>query len=511
MPNFAELLLSSDPEAAALVVRGRSLTYGELRSAVERWAGHLTESGLAPGECAVLLGENSLFYVLAYLATIYAGGVAVPLSSSASSGSLRAQVRASEARWGFVDWKHAERLREASVGSHLTHVLVGAAPLREDLPAGWNSASALHGSDSGVGRVPVSRSLDDVAVINFTSGSTGTPLGVMVSHRNLEANARSVISYLALASRDRALLVLPLSYCYGASILHTHLAAGGTVVMPGHFAYPETVLDEWVASAATGFYGVPSTYQILLRRSTFTMRRFPGLRYMAQAGGHLAPAFISEIRAAFPAVPFYVMYGQTEATARLSYLAPEKLPAKAGSVGRAIPGVTLRVLRPDGRPAAVGEIGEIVASGANITLGYLRDPEATAAHFRDGGLWTGDLAVVDDDGDIFIEDRQRDFVKVGGERIGSREIEDAIAELTDVVEVAVVGTPDEILGEAIAAYIVARPSSNLDRDGVVRHCRLRLGRDRAPRVVEFRRELPKNESGKIMKAVLRRAAPGSDL
>jgi acyl-CoA synthetase (AMP-forming)/AMP-acid ligase II len=204
------------------------------------------------------------------------------------------------------------------------------------------------------------------------------------------------------------------------------------------------------------------------------------------------------------------MYGQTEATARLSYLEPEMLATKPGSIGRSIPGVTLRVLRSDGQPAAVGELGEIVASGDNVTLGYLRDPAATAAHFRDGQLWTGDLAVVDDDGDIFIRDRQRDFIKVGGQRVGSKEVEDVIAELADVVEVAVIGIPHEVLGEAIGAYIVARPRSTLTGDQVIRHCRSHLGSEREPRLVEFRKELPKNESGKIMKAAVKRMVAGYD-
>jgi len=504
MPNFAELLLSSDPEATAIAVRGRSFTHGDLRSEVVRWAGRLTGSGLAPGDGVVLLNDNSWFHVVAYLATLYAGGVAIPLSPSTGIGRLRAQVTISEARWGFVERKHVERLREASSGSRLERVWVESGPERGAVPPGWESAAVLEAPGGGGRRPPVPRSPDDLAVVNFTSGSTGTPLGVMVTHRNLDANTRSIVSYLRLTRRDGALLVLPLSYCYGASILHTHLAAGGSVVMADSFAYPETVLDELAASACTGFYGVPSTYQILLRRSTFASRRFPDLRYLAQAGGHLAPAFIDEVRAAFPEVPFYVMYGQTEATARLSYLAPERLAAKKGSIGRSIPGVTLEVLRPDGSPAAAGEVGEIVASGDNVARGYLRNPSATAAHFRGGRLWTGDMAVADEDGDLFITDRQRDFIKVGGRRVGSREVEDVIAELADVIETAVVGLPDDTLGEAIAAYVVARPLSTLDADRVIRHCRSRLGRDREPSLVEFRTELPRNESGKIMKAALRR-------
>lgn len=509
MPNFAETLLSANPETPALVVGGRSISHGELRSDVERWATRLFETGLVPGDRVVLLSDNSACHVVAYLATLYAGGVAVPLSPSASSGRLRAQVRLSEARWGFVEGKYVERLRDASNESRLHHVWVDSEPGWIPSPAGWERVAMLRASDAGRRQPPAPRSASDLAVISFTSGSTGAPLGVMVSHRNLEANTRSIINCLALTPRDRGLLVLPLSYCYGASILHTHLAAGGSVTMARTFAYPETVLDDLAASASTGFYGVPSTYQVLLRRSTFTTRRFPHLRYMAQAGGHLAPSYINEIRAAFPEVPLYVMYGQTEATARLSCLAPEKLATKPGSIGRGIPGVTLRVLRPDDQPAAVGEVGEIVASGENVALGYLGDPEATAAHYRDGCLWTGDMAIVDDDGDIFIKDRRRDFIKVGGERVGSREIEDVIAELPDVVDVAVVGVPHDTLGEAIAAYVVPRPDSTLNKDLVVRHCRSRLGKEQEPTFVEFRADLPRNESGKVMKAALRPGAVGS--
>jgi acyl-CoA synthetase (AMP-forming)/AMP-acid ligase II len=505
MPNFVEVLLSPEHDAAtALVFRGESVTYRDLRSRVQRYAAALTESGMVSGDCIGILGDNSIFYVQAYLAAIYAGGVAVPLPPTADAARLHIQLNTSQAKFGFVEGKYGARLREAAAGTSLERVWLDGGPPQP----GWLGAADLVAHDPAAHPAATPRSLDDLAVINFTSGSTGTPLGVMVSHRNLEANTRSIIEYLRLTGRDRALLVLPVSYCFGASVLHTHLAAGGATVMASSFAYPEKVLDELTAYACSGFYGVPSTYQILLRRSTFTTRRFPDLRYMAQAGGRLAPVFVDEIRKALPEVDFYVMYGQTEATARLSYLEPAMLPAKSGSIGRAIPGVTLRVLRPDGQPAAPGELCEIVAGGDNITQGYLHDPEATAAHFRDGHLWTGDLAVTDDDGFIFIRDRQRDFIKVGGQRVGSKEVEDVIAELPDVVEVAVVGVPHETLGEAIAAFVVARPRSGLTADQVVRHCRSRLGGDREPKIVEFRPELQKNESGKIMKAAVKKAALG---
>jgi acyl-CoA synthetase (AMP-forming)/AMP-acid ligase II len=499
--NFAEQLLRPEhADRVALAVAGRTVTYAALRAAVESWAGRMQNEGLPPGGRVAILADNSVFAATAYLATLYAGGVAVPLSPSSPAASLAAQFAMSGARLVCAERRYAERLLRGDAGPVPPHVWLDAEG-RAPWPDGWSVVSTDAGAPTG--RPAASRSANDLAVINFTSGSTGAPRGVMVSHGNLDANTRSIVEYLALTRDDRALLVLPLYYCFGASVLHSHLAVGGSVAISGGFAYPEKVLDELAHSSATGFYGVPSTFQVLLRRSTFKARSFPSLRYMAQAGGRLAPVFVDEIRAAFPSVPFVVMYGQTEATARLSYLPPQFLDTRNGSIGRGIPGVDLRVLRADGQPVAPGELGEIVARGANITLGYLDDPAATATYFRDGALWTGDLAVVDDEGFIYVRDRQRDFIKSGGQRIGSKEVEDTIAELPDVVEVAVVGVPHETLGEAIAAHVVVRRGASVSADDVIRHCRARLGSEREPRVVEFKAELPKNESGKIMKAALR--------
>lgn len=502
--NFVTSLFSAAPDGRTALVRGaESVSYGHLRAGVQAWAAELRRAGLRPGDRVGILAENSRFSVTAYLAAMHAGCVAVPMAPGTPMSSLQAQLTMSDVRLVCLERRYAERLRTSEVLPLLQRAWIDGGDRGQDWPDGWRVMPVP--DDAGEDACPAEeRGDDDLAVINFTSGSTGTPRGVMVSHRNLAANTASIVEYLGLTADDRALLVLPLYYCFGASVLHTHLAVGGATVLAGSFAFPEKVLDEMAATGATGFYGVPSNYQILLRRSTFRTRTLPALRYMAQAGGRLAPVFVDEIREAFPAVPFVVMYGQTEATARLSYLPPEMLATKNGSIGRGIPGVDLQVLGADGRPVSPGELGEIVATGANVTLGYLGDPEATAAYFRDGRLWTGDLATVDHDGYIFVRDRQRDFIKSGGQRIGSKEVEDTIAELPDVVEVAVVGIPHDTLGEAIAAHVVVRRGATMTADDVIRHCRVRLGPEREPKAVEFPRELPKNESGKILKAALKR-------
>ena len=232
----------------------------------------------------------------------------------------------------------------------------------------------------------------------FTSGTTAQPKAVRVTHGNIQANTDSIITFLELRSDDRVLVILPFFYCYGASLLHTHLRRGGRVVLCNSFVFPETALDLLEREGCTVLAGVPSSFQLLLRASTFAQRALPSLRLIQQAGGKLPPVLIEELLAAKPAAKLFVMYGQTEATARLSYLPPDKLLEKLGSIGKGIPGVELRVLNEDGEPVSPGERGEIYATGANISPGYFEDPEGSVTKFTPYGLRTGDLAVVDDDG-----------------------------------------------------------------------------------------------------------------
>ena len=298
--------------------------------------------------------------------------------------------------------------------------------------------------------------------------------------------------------------VLPFYYCFGTSLLHTHLMAGGSLVINNRFLFPEKVLDEMEEKRCTGLAGVPATYQILLRKTRFAQRRFPALRWLQQAGGRLPNPLIGEIRRAFPAVKFFVMYGQTEATARLSYLPPDRLDDKLGSIGRGLPHTRLEVLRPDGSPVRPGsdEVGEIVASGENVTLGYWGDAEETGRFFRDGKLYTGDMARVDADGFLFVVERARDFIKPMGHRVGPKEVEEVLAEMPEIVEAAVVGMPDELWGEAIRAFVVTVRPGQLTADDVQRHCLQRLPNYKVPQHVEFLPKLPKIANGKVDKVAL---------
>jgi long-chain acyl-CoA synthetase len=326
----------------------------------------------------------------------------------------------------------------------------------------------------------------------------------MISVRNIIANTNSIIKYLALDSSDRIMAVLPFHYCFGASLLHTYLRAGGSIVMDSRFMYPDQVLARMIETRCTGFAGVPSHFQILLRRSNIRRMKFPDLRTVQQAGGHLAPAFVNELRQVLPAAEIFLMYGQTEATARLSYLAPEVIGTKIGSVGKAIAGVTLSVIDEAGRSVAPGEVGEIVAEGENVSSGYWRDANETSKYFRNGKLYTGDLATLDGEGFIYIVDRTKDYLKCRGERVSCRFIEDQLLDSELLVEAAVIGIPDAVMGEAAKAFVVLRDRNlELWEEQVREHCRLRLPLHLIPKEIIALRSMPKNDSGKVMKHVLR--------
>ena len=347
-------------------------------------------------------------------------------------------------------------------------------------------------------------SFDDnrVAEIIFTSGSTGSPKGVMLSHRNIIANTTSIVEYLSLTKDDIAAIVLPFYYCYGLSVLHTHIKVGGSVVLNNNFIFLGSVIDNLLRYKCTGFAGVPSHFQILLRKSeNFISTNFPHLRYVTQAGGKLQPVFIKEFTNAFPKIDFFVMYGQTEATARLSFLPPDLLADKIGSIGKNIPGVYLEVFNENGVPVKPGEIGEIVAKGDNIMVGYYKDTKSTKEVFKNGWLYTGDIATIDDEGYIYVMGRKKEIIKVGGNRVSPKEIEEVILTVTEVVDCSVSEVHDELLGEAIKATVVLSGAHdhNLMHEIILKRCRERLSLYKIPGYWEFTEELNVSATGKKIK------------
>ena len=500
--HFLKTSAERNPSAEAIVQGDSRVTYGELWRAASGVAEFLRSQQLGLGDRVALLLTNSYDYVAAYYGVLMAGGVVVPLNTEAKARDVLNWIKHSESNVLFLQSNHGEFSN-----------------LIDDCDGGLTIVASGEGGEESVRenlywRSDVCQPIDNfhdlehledtsrLASIIYTSGTTGAPKGVMLSHQNLASNTVSIVSYLQLSGQDKVLCVLPFYYSYGNSVLHTHLAVGGCIVIENNMMYPNKVLQQISDEKVTGFSGVPTTFSMLLRARNFDTYEFSSIRYMTQAGGAMPPANINRVKALFPDVDFIVMYGQTEATARLSYLPPTMLNDKLGSVGVAIPGVEIEVRDAAGNAVSMGTSGEICARGQNVMMGYWKNVDASNAVFNNGWLKTGDTAHLDDDGFIYIDGRSSDFIKSGAHRISPKEIEEVIYELDGVSEVVVVPAPDELLGHVIKAVVVPGDKSAISERDIKAYCLKNLARYKIPKFVVFVDELPKTGSGKIKKYLL---------
>lgn len=493
------------PDAVVLEYGETCLSYAELDAEANRIGAALLANGVQHGDRVALLADNGREYVAGFFGILKCGAGCVALNSANKTRTNVLLLQDS----GAV----ALVTLAAQVRRDLPDLVAGAPDLRtvvlDRVNPAWNlpeSVKVLTDDDVAAqpdARLPVVVEPDDLCAILYTSGSTGKPRGVTLTHRNLSANTHQILDYLKLTADDSVLSVLPFHYSFGNSLLLTHVAVGGRVVVDNRFAFPTTVVDHLETSAVTGFSGVPSTYAILAARTDFLQRDWPHLRYLTQAGGAMTRTLQRQLREAFPErIDLFVMYGQTEASARLSWVPPERLREKFGSIGIGIPGVDLCVRRPDGGECDIDEIGEVVARGQNIMQGYWNDPEETARVLFPDGLHTGDLGRRDADGYIWLVDRIKNMIKAGANRVSAKEVEEVIAEVACVQEVCVVGVPDELLGEAIEAYVVVRPDVEYSEALILQHCRQHLALYKIPRTVHVIAVMPKNSSGKVLKKEL---------
>lgn len=498
--HFLERSASRYSEKLAVVHQQYRADYLQINAWANKLAHYLLEEGVASGERIAVLCENSMEYICCYYGVLKAGGIFVSLNTELRIQGLTELLKELEPRAMIISPKYAKIVRMLDLSlCGVGRLLVigrhwGARSVGDGFSLLPAEAAAQPDRNPGLSIDPIS-----CAAIIYTSGSAGKPKGVMLSHANIVANTQSIIRYLKLTSRDVQMVVLPFFYVMGKSLLNTHFAVGGTVVLNNHFAYTASVLRQMAEEKVTGFSGVPSTYAYLLFKSPLQDYRdkLPDLRYCSQAGGHMPSYVKKELVKRLPShTKLYVMYGATEASARLAYVPPDRLESKWDSIGIPIPGVTLKVMSSEGRALGPGKLGELVAQGANIMLGYYKNAEATKRVLDSDGYHTGDIGYVDKEGFFYINGRKDDQIKIGGHRLNPQEIEDVVIESGQAAECAIFTIDDAIMGHKLAGLVVPIQESSETARIILNYCTKKLPKYKVPGSLLTVEAIPKNSNGK---------------
>lgn len=505
--EFLEESARRSPDKVCLVCDGRRLTYAEVDARANRLAHALREYGFKRGDRAVIVLPNCIEAVVSIFGVLKAGGTFVPVNYSTPEHKLGYILDNCGAHSVIVDARHqslARRLRR-QLPALATVIVVAPGPEREAAADGFLDFERIQSDYPALRPAVVNIDLD-LACLIYTSGSTGEPKGVMSDHGNIDFATDSIISYLENVEDDVVIGLLPLSFDYGLYQLLMTFKFGGTLVLERGFVYPAAVLQRIQQERVTGLPGVPTMFAVLIRMD-LSRYDLSSLRYLTNTAAALPSGHVLELRRKFPGALLYSMYGLTE-TKRTLYLPPVELERRPGSVGIAIPGTEVWIVDDEGRRLGPGRVGELVVRGRHVMRGYWGDEAATAERFRPGPLpgervcYTGDLFRMDEEGFFYFVARRDDIIKCRGEKVAPREVENVLYGLEGVREVAVVGVPDPLLGEAVKAFLVVDGDPISEAD-VLAYCRRNLEVHMVPKYVEFRSELPKTDSGKISKSVLR--------
>jgi len=505
--HFLRNSATRSPHKTALVCGEHRWSYADIEAQAHRMANGLLDLGIQRGDRVAIWLPNSVEAVIAIFATLKIGAIFTVINATTKQEKLAYVLNNCAARGLFGPARKRadiERLFEA-VPSLRFGVLCGKG---ERSPADPRMPAFSRLLESNPQTRPHCPTIDvDLACLIYTSGTTGEPKGVMSTHANVDFAASSIIQYLKNVPEDIVINVLPLSFDYGLYQLLMTFKFGGTLVLERSFAYPAAVLKRIEQERVTGLPGVPTVFAILLQMN-LAQFDLSSIRYLTNTAAALPEKHIQRLRAAFPWAELHSMYGLTE-TKRTLHLPPEELDRRPGSVGIPIPGTEVWIEDENGRRLGPGEIGELVVRGAHVMQGYWNAPEETARRYRTGRypadrtLYTGDLFRMDEEGFLYFVARKDDVIKSRGEKVAPKEVENIIYKMPSVTQAAVVGVPDEVLGQAVKAFIVCNDGQKVTERDVLHHCAQYLEEYMMPRHIEFRSSLPQTSSGKIKKAALR--------
>jgi amino acid adenylation domain-containing protein len=517
VPLIQDFLINSAKhlsQKTALVCGPQRVSYYEIERISNIISYKLIEMGVERGDRVVLFSGNSVETVIAFWAVLKANAVVSVVHPTTKSEKLAYLLNDIQAKILIAD---ADLIRIFSTvcreARHLKGLLLFGETTAADMPdlsswVSWQSAIRETKLRYNMDVSPNRKCIDiDLAAIIYTSGSTGEPKGVMLTHRNMIAAATSIRAYLEMTESDVILSVFPFSFVYGLFQMILCFQVGARLILEESFAYPAEALKRIAEEKVTGFPGVPSVFSMMENLGDISKFDFSSVRFATSAAAALSLKNIRFLRKIFPAARIYSMYGLTECI-RCSYLPPEDLDKKPLSIGIPIPNTEFWIEDDKSRRLGPNEMGTLVVRGATVMKGYWGKPEETAKKLRPGSfpgesvLITGDLGRIDEDGYLYFVGRTDDIIKTRGEKVAPKEIENVIHDIPGVREVAVVGIDDEILGQAVKAYVSLEDGSKITEKNILAHCAEHLENLMVPKYVEIILTLPKMASGKINKAAL---------
>jgi long-chain acyl-CoA synthetase len=495
--NLASIIDPHPADDVALVSRGTETTYGQLRERVAAVRGALAGFGLEPGDRVVIVCANNHLFVEAFFGVLGAGMVASPLNPLSPARELAREVQSIGARAlivGPTAGKSVAAIDRAEVPT-LEHV-IAARP--DDVPGALAFSDLLTHDPAPL----VPREVSDLAVLMFTSGTAGAPKAAMLTHGNLLANMEQVqnVPELARHRDDTTFGVLPMFHIFGLNVvLNPALAVGAKVVLAERFD-PSSAVESIQTHGITALTGPPTMWAVLAQTADIPSDAFTSLRF-AVSGASKLPLDVAQRMFDRFGLEVHEGYGLTETSPVVAYAVGTGAPA--GSIGRPLPGVEMRLVDAEGHDTLVGDAGEIWVRGPNVFPGYWDDLDATAAVLDDDGwLHTGDMAVINDDGYLFIVDRAKDLIIVSGFNVFPAEVEEVLLEHPAVAEAAVVGVEHPHTGEAVKAFVVVRPGAEVEEDDIISFLGERLARYKCPSKVRFVEQIPRGLGGKILRRTL---------
>lgn len=507
LQEFFEATVERLASKTALVAGGQRYTYAVINDAAARLAGTLQQRGLRRGDRVAIFADNGIEAIVSIFAALKAGAVFMPINALTKGDKLTYLLNDARAAC-LVTVESLRDVWSAALARNRTvHTgIVAGLPASEGNGRLMSYASATDMATSEPVLPPV---IDqDLASIIYTSGSTGEAKGVMLTHLNMTTAVNSVNRYLGMTVDDVILCAMPIAFDYGLYQVLMGFKVGARVVLERSFSFPVKILEQMEREEVTVFPGVPTMFSMIMGLKNLQQFDLSRLRMMTNTAAALSERHIRDLRALFPRATLYSMYGLTECK-RVTYLAPEQLDIRPTSVGRGMPNEEVWLVDEAGKRLPNGSTGELVIRGSHVMRGYWEKPEQTAKRLKPGPypgelvLHSGDIFRSDEEGYLYFVARKDDIIKSRGEKVSPREVENVLYGLDAVQDAAVVGIPDNLLGQAIKAYVVLRPGCQCGEKDLLRHCQAKLEGFMVPKYMAIVAELPKTNTGKIKNSELR--------